>query len=485
MTTLSSALSFALSGLSVTAGQSATVSQNITLSGSETYSRRSVDVVTAWPGTAGLSAVRRQSDGELLRKLTEAISDHAGQQVSLNAWSRLGSLVGDPEAGTSVSAYLSGLQQALQDYRNAPSDLNLARSAINAASSLAGKLNASADEVLAIRTEADQAIAASVEHTRSLLDQFKIVNDAIVRGSNTSADLSDDLDRRDEILRLISEEIGIRTVTRARNDIAIFTDGGSVLFEGSPRSIGFSSTKTFDETTVGSAVTIDGTPVTGPLATMPASGGRIVASAAIRDDIAMRVLDQIDTIASRLVRSFAEEDQTQPPGLPAVQGLFTLASDPSVPAEGTFITGAARRIGLNALAAKAPSLLRDGGFGGNAYHYNTENLPGFQGRIGTLLNELDQPEAVSAQLGIGAEAAIGEIGLHMASWIESGRQSAQTDSDVKSASRAQASDALLRITGVNVDMEMAKLLDLEKSYQASSKVLTIVDAMLARLLDMA
>ena len=47
--------------------------------------------------------------------------------------------------------------------------------------------------------------------------------------------MTDDLDQRDQILASISEEIGIRTVTRANNDMAIYTDSGVTLFDTSVR----------------------------------------------------------------------------------------------------------------------------------------------------------------------------------------------------------------------------------------------------------
>ncbi|MBI3672773.1 MAG: hypothetical protein HY245_05005 [Rhizobiales bacterium] len=39
------------------------------------------------------------------------------------------------------------------------------------------------------------------------------------------------------------------------------------------------------------------------------------------------------------------------------------------------------------------------------------------------------------------------------------------------------------MTGVNIDEEMAAMLDLEKSYQASAKVMSIVDGLIGNLLD--
>jgi flagellar hook-associated protein 1 FlgK len=75
------------------------------------------------------------------------------------------------------------------------------------------------------------------------------------------------------------------------------------------------------------------------------------------------------------------------------------------------------------------------------------------------------------------------LSVQSSAWVEASRQSAQKAMDVAGATRARASDSLARVTGVNIDHEMAILLDLEKSYQASSKVLATIDAMLAALME--
>ena len=75
------------------------------------------------------------------------------------------------------------------------------------------------------------------------------------------------------------------------------------------------------------------------------------------------------------------------------------------------------------------------------------------------------------------------LSLQSISWIEATRQDAQSSLDIAQATALRASDSLGRVTGVNIDFEMAALMDLEKSYQASSKVLSVVDSMLAVLLE--
>jgi flagellar hook-associated protein 1 FlgK len=44
---------------------------------------------------------------------------------------------------------------------------------------------------------------------------------------------------------------------------------------------------------------------------------------------------------------------------------------------------------------------------------------------------------------------------------------------------ARASDALSNATGVNIDDEMSLLLEIERTFNASSKLLAMVDEMLA------
>ena len=66
---------------------------------------------------------------------------------------------------------------------------------------------------------------------------------------------------------------------------------------------------------------------------------------------------------------------------------------------------------------------------------------------------------------------------------ESLRRSAEAAHETGLAQRTRSTEALLRVTGVNIDEEMAAILDLEKSYQASAKVIAAVDSMLASLLE--
>ena len=486
MANISSALNHALAGLSVSAAQSSLVARNVSSAGDENYTRKTAEILTLPGGTPMVSAFSRSTDLQLLEKLFTSNSDAEGKAVMLEALARISALSGDPEDSRSIAAGIGALQQSLQAYEANPANVVLGQGAIEAARSLVNRLNEASAEVSQIRSGADEAILGAVERINSLLAQFKVVNDGVVRGQGTAGELAETLDQRDAILKQLSEELSIRTTVRPNNDILIYAEGGAVLFEGSPRVVSFQPVAPLLPGISGGLVQIDGVAVTGEGAPMPLVGGRVAALAAVRDRLGPQFSAQLDQVAAGLIRSFAESDPTASAVLPDVEGLFTGIGG-VLPQVNNPPPGLARQIRINALGdpqqGGSALLLRDGGFGGPAYLRNALALPGYQTRIAELADTMDKLQSFGSSAGIGGTVSLKALSVQSSAWVEASRQTAQKAMDVAGATRARASDSLARITGVNIDHEMAILLDLEKSYQASSKVLATIDAMLAALME--
>ena len=62
------------------------------------------------------------------------------------------------------------------------------------------------------------------------------------------------------------------------------------------------------------------------------------------------------------------------------------------------------------------------------------------------------------------------------------RKDASSAAEGKEALATRTEEALSNATGVNVDMEMSLLLDLEHTYEASARLIKAVDDMLSSLL---
>jgi flagellar hook-associated protein 1 FlgK len=127
-------------------------------------------------------------------------------------------------------------------------------------------------------------------------------------------------------------------------------------------------------------------------------------------------------------------------------------------------------------------LIRDGGMNGGAYVYNTTNAAGFTGRIQQLTNLMTSQSAFDPAAKASTSATIVNFAASSTSWLEAQRSSTSADSDYQSTLLERSAQALSNVKGVNTDDEMAKMLDLERSYSASAKLISTVDQMLQSLL---
>jgi flagellar hook-associated protein 1 FlgK len=90
---------------------------------------------------------------------------------------------------------------------------------------------------------------------------------------------------------------------------------------------------------------------------------------------------------------------------------------------------------------------------------------------------------IDPSLGFGSTASLQAFSALSGSWVEASRQSASQSVDYQTTLLAHASEALSNATDVNMDDETALMLQLEKSYAASAKLLSVIDQMLKTLLS--
>jgi flagellar hook-associated protein 1 FlgK len=471
---LSVALNAAQSSISATASQTAITSRNISGAGEAGYSRKAGIVSTIALGTIRVGEVRRATDMALYTKMLGATSTAASAQAQMDGLAALARTVGDPQNDSSLAGALTKFGKAMQTYADAPNDMILARNMLAGAKDLATTFNQAQAVTQGVRQQADMDIAMSVDRVNELLAKFETVNRAIVVGTVSNADITDQLDTRDKILAQISEEMGISVVHRANNDVAIYTDGGVTLFEKTPRTLTFDRSFSLGPGLAGNAVIADGVPITGPGATMPLKSGRIYGSAVLRDETAVTYQRQLDEAAKGLIAAFAE------PGGP---GLFVGAGYPVA-------TGLAANLRVNGAADPEVggdlARMRDG----FTVNYNPSAPPappeaGFSGRLQTLIDSLEETRAFDPAAGINTSASLMRYTAASASWLEAGRQKATEISEYQTTFLERTSEALSNKTGVNLDEELALMLELERSYGASARIISVVDGMLKTLLDAA
>ena len=483
---LTAALSNANSSLFVSSERTNLVSRNIANADKAFYSRKSVEIVTMPGSGVRTSAVVRTEDPVLFKKILGSNSQTATYSASLDSLDILSNTISDVELDTSPAALFNKLLSALQSYSAQPHSQLAAEAAVRSARNLATGLNTAASTVQSVRNEADTGIQASVDRVNSLLGQFKTVNEEIMKGTISGKDVTDYLDQRDQILHDLSNEIGIRTVTRDNNDMVIYTDSGVTLFDRSPRSVEFNRTLNLTPGVPGGGIYIDGVPVAGANATMPLQSGRMVGLIQARDNISLSYEAQLDEMARVGVTMFAESDQSGGGGAD-VPGLFTYSGATTIPPSGVLIPGLAAALRVNASVdpdqGGNANLLRDGAISGDAdYTYNTAGDASYTNRIDELIEKMGRSYTYDPAAKIATAGTLANYSSVSAGWLEEQRKVADESYTYQSTLYQRSFEAFTRNTGVNLDEELSLMLEIERSFSTSSKLIGVVDEMYNALL---
>lgn len=481
---LSSAINTAQSSLSNTSTQTSVVSRNISNASNPDYNRRSAILSTTWYG-ASVATTQRSQNSALLREGLTGIGQASSQKTLLTGLERLQSIYGGNDYESSPASLLADFRDTLSVYGTKPSESTLAESAVADAMQLAAGLRTASASVQSTRLAADQDIARDVSKLNGLLAEYETANNAIIRGTQSGADINNELDQRDKLLKQISGIVSVSTVTRTGNDMAIYTTDGLTLFEKVPRPVTFVASGGFSAALNGNAIFVDGAPLAAGQGAVTTGSGSLQAHLQIRDEYAPMMQNQLDEIARGLVAVFAETDQSATPTLPDMPGLFTWSGG-SVPTAGTLTPGIAATLMVNPAVrtsmAGNPALLRDGGINGAAYVANSTGGASFSALIDSYVQKLDQPMAFDAAANLGSTASLVGFASDSIGWLEQNRSDATNASETKDAYQFRTLEALSNDTGVSLDEEMSLLLELEQSYKASARLLAAVDEMLRALL---
>ncbi|MEZ5811889.1 MAG: flagellar hook-associated protein FlgK [Rhizobiaceae bacterium] len=476
---LSTALNTAHLSLLNIGRQTSVATSNITNAGNENYTRRSASLESLYPG-ARVVSINRHAAAELFNSSIRALSDSEAQQTLLGRIESLQSTLMGPDGQFSISQYLTDFHDSLQLYAASPSNDLLGEGAVNSAKDLVRRLNEASNSIQAARTGIDSEIAASVDRLNGLLADFEKANVEVIQKTHAGADASDALDQRDMLLKEISKIVPVSTITRENNDLVLMT-GGATLFETTPRAVTFDPMSTFGPGTVGNTVRIDGLPVAPGAGSNTTARGSLGALIQLRDTVTVGMQGQLDEVARGLIEQFAERDPAGG-GLPALAGLFTYPGGPALPPAGTVVTGLAQSITVNALFDPAtggnPALLRDGGANGAGYVQNTSGGASFSDRLINFSTLLDAPLTFDGVTGIGGDKSLLSFAADSASWLEGYRSEASNAASSKEALHVRLNSALVAETGVNLDAEMSRLLDLEHTFEASARLIRAVDEML-------
>jgi len=503
---LDSALFTATAGLTLVARQTSVVSRNISNAGTPDYTVKRVAVEALAEGGVRIGETTRQLDLSLRAEARVVRGQSTYAETRERALVPLIALNGSPGTADSVSDLVTALRDDLTSLRARPSDLADQREALRAAGDLATRLNELSSAVARARQAAQDELARRVDEANRLTQQVARLDDEAQAARAGGAADPFTLDRRDASIQQLSELLGVTPVLGPRDQVMLILRGGYTLPlkpDGEPFSIA-SAQVTQDAYYGIPAGTLPSLMLGNIDITRLTRDGRLGALIELRDSSLPRMQAELDILASTLATRFDAQ------GLRLyTDGSGSPAAPPDVTGPGGYsgaVVGFASRIAVSSVVSSDMRLLRDGTHPAPATGF-VPNPPGGPSGFTTLLDNLldytfgaisgpsgaNHPSSPTTNLGPGNNLASSfkpplRLGDHAAAMtgaqavLASDATSRLTDA---TASRTRIDLLLQQREGVDVDQEMASLIQLQNAYAANARVLATVQEMWDALLQSA
>lgn len=486
--TLSSALNTATSSLAATQTQTAIVSRNVPNVNAAGATRKYANVVTGMDGRVEVRSIAQSQNSALFRNMLDTTSAVQASSVVAGGLDRISEVIGDTDAAGSPAALVAKLSDALQTYATTPGNQGFASAAVSAAQNLAAGLNQASTTVDQIRRDADDELALAAEDMNKILGTIETLNRRIVSGTIGGTDVTDEIDKRDVEIARLAEYVGVNVQSRGDNDVVIYTDSGVTMFDRTARPVEFARTYPLAPGQTGNVLRIDGTVVTGDNAYMGISTGKVAGLVELRDKTAVTFQAQLDAVAGGLISAFAETHTVAgiPPAADVVTYTMGVFTDPTLASGAMAATnpaapGLAGRIGVAQSVIADPSKIRDG-IDPTADAMAGSGAAGFSGRILKLQAALESERSFTAA-GADPKGSIAVFAASSMGWLQAERAEKTADTDYRQTLLEKTKTTLSNETGIDLNTELTHLLDLQRSFQASSKIISTVDQMMAALLQ--
>lgn len=340
---LSSTLSNALSGMNASQRGLEVVSRNVGNAGTPGYHRQSVVLTESHYGTASqvrMGKVQRAFDQALQKQHLFSIADTSYHAVRSGFLDRLQVELGKPGDYKSLDTLYTAFENALQALAATPDSVTNRAAVLNAAQTMAERLNGLSGAVQDMRHETELQIANAVADLNRNLTSLADVNTRILALDDPAARMAM-MDERDRLVASIGEMVDITVNYREDGTVSLMTGSGVGLLDNRPSAFHFSAGGTGPSNGELEVVTPSGhrAEMNGAL-----KSGRIAGLLELRDTTLVNAQNQLDEIAAGLALAMS----TRPPGTGVSQAGSTYTVDLSAMQRGdsfvlTYLDGGVER----------------------------------------------------------------------------------------------------------------------------------------------
>ncbi len=487
------ALVVARSGLRLLDRQMARTAQDISNAGTEGHTRKVLagDSSTVQGTGNGVRArpVARDVDLALMAAEMRAAGDAAGGALRIRLLGRVEAAHGRPEDGDSLGGLVSGLHGAFVGLREAPADPIRRQGVLAAASTLAERIQGVARAIAGARQEAQDALSGEARAANDALAEVASLTQEMRRELAFGRSAADLEDKRDVAIGRLAESLDVTAVRRQDGDITLIARGGLVLpldgrpaFEAPDATLG-------PDAFHGEGGTLPGVALRGEDVTRRLRGGRMAAAAELRDATLPRLQAELDLLAAQLARRFDAQGLTL-----FADGAGTVP-DVTLPYAGGPMLGFAAAIRVNPAIEADARLLRDGTHEADGFVPNPAGGPaGFDALLERILgfsfgaaSAPGVPQPGFATTGLGPDGTLSSPLSGLATLeayagalvsAQSGARAAAEEARDRAATlQAALAERVAARSGVDVDREVAQMVELQTAYGVNARVVSTLQAM--------
>ncbi len=449
---LLTAISNATSSMRAIQADMQVVSGNVSNAGVDGYTRKKLNLNADTNGNDGIGGVKilgytRDTSDMVTKLLNQAMSDDGLLSTQQDYLGRIQDLLGSSDSNPVLSEALSDFAAAWKNFAATPESSTNKQNVLYKAQNLTREIARLANGLDKIEADAKVDMAASVDELNASLNRIYELNNEISSAEAAGQPSVDQQDLRDQEVQKISALVKITVVERPGNRIAIFTPGGSSLFDNTPNQYVWN----------GTTITSNSVDVTSVL-----KGGKLEAlvgvldqgsTAAILNDPGKASIYKIEQQLDELVDLLANSANSF---ATAYNSATTNAGEQA----SAFFTGATRyNFALNASLANGTTTLKQAAAVAVSDDLNLATRSISAGNLSTT----------NVSYTTFANAII----------ATQNQNTQQIDSlaTIYASQKENYSKRFKDETGVNVDEEIVRLTQLQNNYSASARVISTVKQM--------
>jgi len=349
--------------------------------------------------------------------------------------------------GTGLQANLTAFFNSLSQLSTSPSDLNVRESVLTAGQNLSTSFNQAATNLSRLQTSVNLNVTQSASQINTLTAQIATANAQVSAAQSANRNPGPFVDQRQELLNQLSNLVDISEINAGNGNLTITTSNGAPLVVGG-QSFQL-STQTNASTGLQDIIS-QGASITSQI-----TGGQLAGQLQIRDQEIPAIQNSLDTLAFNLSS--------------AVNTQHKLGFDLNGNAGGNLFTPLASATGAASqmsVAITNPSLVAasaDGTPGNNA---NANALLGLQNQaIASGQNPLNFYGNLVFK--IGNDVSTAQAGQSAGSQVLSQLQNLQGG-----------------VSNVDLNEESANLIRFQNAYQASARVVSVINSLLETTINM-